>query len=135
MSERATLLCGEGAGLERSLLPALFYSPAASEPKARCGSKSRKGLDLTHTQSSSLSESRQVDADVLARLQGSSLTPFEPMSQDNSRRFPHYCHPSPLPEPQPFPRMPSEPCLSERRRHPLISMRLKTSCELCIRRF
>ena len=58
----------------------------------------------THTQAQffSLSLSRQVDGVVLARLQGSSLTPFEPMSQDNSRRFQSYCQRFP---PSAFPRI------------------------------
>lgn len=45
----------------------------------------------------SSSVSRQVDCDVLAQLQGSSLTPFEPMSQDNSQRFQSYCQHFPPP--------------------------------------
>lgn len=65
------------------------------------------GLALTHTdthaQFFSLSLSRQVDGVVLARLQGGSLTPFEPMSQDNSRRFQSYCQRFP---PSAFPRIP-----------------------------
>ncbi|KAK1906361.1 Tetratricopeptide repeat protein 36 [Dissostichus eleginoides] len=65
-------------------------------------------VDLTrkpHIQGSrgGLMPTIHVDGVVLARLQGSSLTPFEPMSQDNSRRFQSYCQRF---SPSAFPRIP-----------------------------
>ncbi len=123
--------------LSLSLSPPLSVSlsPAASEPKAHCGSESRMGARSdththtqihahtytharththSHTHSVSLSLSRQVDGVVLARLQGSSLTPFEPMSQDNSRRFQSYCQRFP---PSAFPRIPFSRAGSDWERH------------------
>lgn len=68
-----------------------------------------------HTHTVSLSVSRQVDGVVLARLQGSSLTPFEPMSQNNSRRFQSYCQRFP---PSAFPRILLSCAGSESERRP-----------------
>lgn len=75
--------------------------PAASNPKAHHGPKSQDGGACFNIHMCTVSFSRQVDRVVLAQPQGSSLTPFEPMSQNNSggvqsyrqHLFPHYAFP------------------------------------------
>lgn len=99
-------------------LQQLQNSKLTVDRKSRKGALSDKHTN-THKQSVSLSVSRQVDADVLARLQGSSLTPFEPMSQDNSQRFQHYCQHPPPPYVF-FPESLFSHAMSEQQHHPLM---------------
>lgn len=93
--------------------------------------KAGRGLAVTHiyTLTVSLSVSRQVDRVVLARLQGSSLTPFEPMSQNNSRRFQSYCQRFP---PSAFPRIILSCAGSESERRPRMnSCALRMKIQQC----